>query len=151
MVHVIARANRRCTQCCWRWRLVAESVILIEREEPSPIRRKSPQAGSAYIGDQKVKVTRLRLRDVGQGEVPLKSYARLHATGDFSEELLEKILRASPHKNTPRPSPRQCGPSVCRRLQSPPEEGVGNGQNLKTFQERSLAKFMPFARRCSAT
>jgi hypothetical protein len=40
-----------------------------------------------------VKVTRPRLRDVEQGEVPLKSYARLHATGDYSKELLEKILR----------------------------------------------------------
>jgi hypothetical protein len=48
---------------------------------------------SAYIGSQKVKVTSPRPRDVVQGEVPLKSYAQLHTTGDFSEELLELILR----------------------------------------------------------
>lgn len=81
-------------------RMVAESIMLIEREELAgsdyypthPGRQKwAHEAGSAFIGDQKVKVTRPRLRNVEQGEVPLKSYARLHATGDFSEELLEKI------------------------------------------------------------
>jgi hypothetical protein len=83
-------------------RMVAESIMLIEREELAGpdyypthpgLQKWAHEAGSAYIGDQKAKVTRPRLRDVGQGEVPLKSYARLHATGDFSEELLEKILR----------------------------------------------------------
>jgi hypothetical protein len=39
------------------------------------------EAGLPYIGDQKVKVRCPRLRDVAQGEVPLKSYDRLHATG----------------------------------------------------------------------
>ena len=91
-------------------RMVAESIMLIEREElagphyyPSHpgLQKWAHEAGSAYIGDQKVKVTRPRLRDVEQGEVTLKSYARLHATGDFAEELLEKILReASAQKYT---------------------------------------------------
>jgi len=89
-------------------RMVAESIMLIEREElASPdyypthpgLQKWAHEAGSAYIGDQKVKVTRPRLRDVEQGEVPLKSYARLHATGDFSEELLEKILRGGSHSS----------------------------------------------------
>ena len=83
-------------------RMVAESVVLIEREEVTGpdyypadpnLQKWVHEEGLLFIGDQKVKVTRLRLGDVVQGEVPLKFYARLHATGDFSEELLEKILR----------------------------------------------------------
>jgi hypothetical protein len=113
-------------------RMVAESIMLIEREELAGpdyypthpgLQKWAHEAGSAYIGDQKVKVTRPRLRDVEQGEVPLKSYARLHATGDFSEERLEKILRGgegSPNRTIPRLSSGRCGPSACRHRPCPP-------------------------------
>ena len=100
-----------------------------------------PRGGVIFIGDQKVKVKRPRLRDVVQGEVPLKSYARLHATGDFLEELLEKILRgvsAQKYTETVIDSARVFGvspSSVSQKMVSLP------AQNLKAFQERSLAAF----------
>jgi len=135
-------------------RMVAESIMLIEREELAgpdyypthpDLQKWAHEEGSAYIGDQKVKVTRPRLRDVVQGEVPLKSYARLHATGDFSEELLEKILRgvsAQKYTETVIEAARAFGVSpsaVSRKMVSL------TAQHLKTFQERSLAECTPFA------
>ncbi len=135
-------------------RMVAESIMLIEREELAgpdyypthpDLQKWAHEAGSAYIGDQKVKVTRPRLRDVGQGEVPLKSYARLHATGDFSEELLEKILRgvsAQKYTETVIDAARAFGVSpsaVSQKMVSL------TAQNLKAFQKRSLSEFTPFA------
>ena len=135
-------------------RLVAESIMLIEREELAgpdyypthpALQKWAHEAGSVYIGDQKVKVKRPRLRDVGQGEVPLKSYARLHATGDFSEELLEKILRgvsAQKYTETVLDAAQAFGVSpsaVSQKMVSL------TAQNLKAFQERSLAAFAPFA------
>ena len=80
-----------------------------------------------------------------QGEVPLKSYARLHATGDFSEELLEKILRgdaAQKYTETVIDAARAFGVSssaVSQKMVSL------TAQNLKAFQKRSLAEFTPFA------
>ena len=135
-------------------RMVAESIMLIEREELAgpdyypthpDLQKWAHEAGSAYIGAQKVKVKRPRLRDVGQGEVPLKSYARLHATGNFSEELLEKILRGV--------SAQKCTESVLEAAQafgvspsSVSQKMVAlTAQNLKAFQKRSLAGFTSFA------
>ena len=135
-------------------RMVAESIMLIEREELAGpdyypthpgLQKWAHEAGSAFIGDQKVKVTRPRLRDVEQGEVPLKSYARLHATGDFSEELLEKILRGvseQKYAETVLGAARACGvaPSAVSHKMV-----ALTAQKLKAFQERSLATYTPFA------
>ena len=135
-------------------RMVAESIMLIEREELAGpdyypthpgLQKWAHEAGSAFIGDQKVKVTRPRLRDVEQGEVPLKSYARLHATGDFSEELLEKILRGvseQKYAETVLGAARAFGVSpsaVSHKMVAL------TAQKLKAFQERSLATYTPFA------
>ena len=135
-------------------RMVAESIMLIEREELAGpdyypthpgLQKWAHEAGSAYIGDQKVKVTRPRLRDVEQGEVTLKSYARLHATGDFSEELLEKILRgasAQKYTETVMDAARAFGVSpsaVSQKMVSL------TATKLKAFQKRSLAAYKPFA------
>ncbi len=135
-------------------RMVAESIMLIEREELAgpdyyPIhpglQKWAHEAGSAYIGDQKVKVTRPRLRDVEQGEIPLKSYVRLHATGDFSEELLEKILRGvseQKYSETVLGAARAFGVSpsaVSHKMVAL------TAQKLKAFQKRSLAAYTPFA------
>jgi putative transposase len=135
-------------------RMVAESIMLIEREELAGpdyypthpgLQKWAHEAGSAYIGDQKVKVTRPRLRDEEQGEVPLKSYARLHATGDFSEELLEKILRgvsAQKYTETVRDAARAFGVSpsaVSQKMVSL------TATKLTAFQKRSLAEYTPFA------
>jgi putative transposase len=135
-------------------RMVAESIMLIEREELAGpdyypthpgLQKWAHEAGSAYIGDQKVKVTRPRLRDMEQGEVPLKSYARLHATGDFSEELLEKILRgvsAQKYTETVIDAAQAFGVSpsaVSQKMVSL------TATKLKAFQKRSLAAYTPFA------
>ena len=135
-------------------RMVAESILLIEREELAGpdyypthpgLQKWAHEAGSAYIGDQKVQVTRPRLRDVEQGEIPLKSYARLHATGDFSEELLEKILRGiseQKYSETVLGAARAFGVSpsaVSQKMVSL------TATKLKAFQTRSLAAYTPFA------
>jgi len=137
-----------------RGRMVAESIMLIEREELAGpdyypthpgLQKWAHEAGAAYIGDQKVKVTRPRLRDVEQGEVPLKSYARLHATGDFSEELLEKILRGvseQKYSETVLGAARAFGVSPSAVSHKMVEV---TAQKLKAFQTRFLAAYTPFA------
>ena len=129
-------------------RMVAESVMLMEREEVAgpdyyptdpAFKKWAHEEGSLYLGDQKVKVTRPRLRHVEQGEVTLQSYARLRAPGAFSEELLEKILRgvsAQKYAETVLQAGEALGVSpstVSRKLVDL------TATKLKEFQERSLA------------
>ena len=135
-------------------RMVAESIMLMEREEVAgpdyyptdpAFKKWAHEKGSLYLGDQKVPVTRPRLRHVEQGEVPLQSYARLRAPGAFSEELLEKILRgvwAQKYAETVLQSAEAVGVSssaVSRKLVDL------TATKLKAFQERSLAEVTPFA------
>ena len=119
-----------------RGRRVAESVLLIEREEIAgpdyyptdpDLQKWAHEEGSLYLADQKVKMKRPRLRHVEQGEVPLQPYARLRAPGAFSEELLEKILHGV------------SASSVSRKLVDL------TATKLKAFQERSPGAFTPFA------
>src|SRR3990167_8325350 len=81
--------------------MMAETIIYIDREEISGLdyRPSLPdvykwvsQAGSVYIGDQKIPVQRPRLRGP-QGEIALQSYQKLRERDVFSEELLHKVLR----------------------------------------------------------
>ena len=86
-----------------------------------------------------------RLREVVQGEVLLKFYDRLYATGDFSEEVLEEVLRgvfAQNYAETVIDAARACGvsPSAVSLMM-----GSLTAQNLKAFQARSLAECTPFA------
>lgn len=135
-------------------RMVAESVMLMEREEVAgpdyyptdpAFKKWAHEAGSIFLGDQKVKVTRPRLRHVEQGEVTLQSYARLRAPGAFSEELLGKILRgvsAQKYAETVLQAGEALGVSasaVSRTLVDL------TAAKLKEFQERSLADCTPFA------
>lgn len=135
-------------------RMVAESVMLIEREEIAgpdyyptdpDLQKWAHEEGSLYLGDQKVKVKRPRLRHVEHGEVTLQSYARLRAPGAFSEELLEKILRgvsAQKYTETVLDATQAFGVSpsaVSQKMVSL------TAQKLKTFRTRSLAECMPFA------
>lgn len=135
-------------------RMVAESVMLIEREElagpdDSPIdpdlQKWAHEDGSIFIGDQKVRVKHPRLRHVRHGEVELRSYERLRATGPFSEELLETILRgvsAQKYTETVLNAAEACGgspSSVSRKLVEL------TAKKLQEFKERSLADFTPFA------
>lgn len=135
-------------------RTVAESIMLIEREELAgpdyyptnpDLQKWAHENGSIFIGDQKLKAKRPRLRDIVTGEVPLKSYQSLHSPGVFSEELLQKILRGV--------SAQKYGETVIEAANafgvSP--TAVSNkiveltGQKLREFKERSLADFRPFA------
>jgi putative transposase len=135
-------------------RMVAESIMLMEREETagpdyyptdSALKKWAHEDGSIFLGDQKVKVTRPRLRHVTQGEVTLHSYAQMRAPGAFSEELLEKILRgvsAQRYADTVLHAAGAFGVSsstVSRKIVEL------TAQKLKEFQERSLADFTPFA------
>src|SRR5271170_6590391 len=83
-------------------RMMAESIMLIEREELSGsdyhpthpgLKKWSHEPCSIYIGDQKIKVNRPRLRDDDHGEIDLKSYKKMREQGQFSEEVLEKVMR----------------------------------------------------------
>ena len=135
-------------------RMVAESVMLIEREEVAgpdyyptdpDLQKWAHEAGSIFIGDQKIRVKHPRLRHVVHGEVPMKSYVRLHSPGQFSEELLEKILRgvsAQKYTETVIDSAQAFGvspSSVSQKMVSL------TAQKLKAFHARSLAEFTPFA------
>ena len=135
-------------------RLVAESIMLIEREELAgpdyyptdpDLQKWAHEEGSLYLADQKVKMKRPRLRHVEQGEVPLQSYARLRAPGAFSEELLEKILHgmsAQKYAETVLQTAEVFGvsaSSVSRKLVDL------TATKLKAFQERSPGAFTPFA------
>jgi len=135
-------------------RLVAESVMLIEREElagpdyyPTDpnLQKWAHEERSIFIGDQKVRVHRPRLRHVVRGEVPMQSYARLHSPGQFSEEVLEKILRgvsARKYEETVLDAAHAFGVSPSSISQ---KMVTLTAQKLKAFQERSLAAFTPFA------
>ena len=135
-------------------RMVAESVMLMEREEiagpdyspTDPAFQKwAHEQGSIYLGDQKVPVTRPRLRHVDQGEVTLQSYARLRSPGVFSEELLEKILRgvsAQKYADTVLDAAHAVGVSPTTISHKLVELTAAK---LKAFQERSLEAFTPFA------
>jgi len=108
--------------------MVAERVMLIERREVAgpddyptdpDLQKWVHEAGSAYIGDQKVRVTHSRLRHVVHGAVPLQSYVPLQSPGQFAEEWLENILRggsAEHYTETVIDSARR---SACRRLRCP--------------------------------
>lgn len=135
-------------------RMVAESVMLMEREEVAgpdyyptdpALQKWAHEQGSIYLGDQKVPVTRPRLRHVDQGEVTLQSYARLRSAGVFSEELLEKVLRGvsvQKYADTVLNAAQAIGVSptaISRRLVDL------TAAKLQVFQERSLEAFTPFA------
>lgn len=135
-------------------RMIAESIMLMEREELAgpdyyptnpDLQKWAHEYGSIFIGDQKVKIKRPRLRDVVHGEVPLKSYQRLHSPAEFSEELLQKILRGV--------SAQKYGETV---IEAANAFGVSptavsskiielTSQKLRQFKERSLKDFKLFA------
>lgn len=135
-------------------RMVAESMMLMEREEMAgldydPIdprlQKWAHEAGSIFLGDQKVRVKRPWLRHMRYGEVQLTPYARLRAPGQFSEELMEKILSgvlAQKYGETVLQAAEAVGvspSSVFRRLVDL------TATKLKEFQDRSLADFKLFA------
>jgi len=134
-------------------RMMAETIMYIEREEIagpdyqpfSPdIRKWASQAGSVYIGDQKIRAEHPRVRGP-QGEIELKSYRKLKEPDGFSEELLMKVMRGM--------SCRKYSDTVVEAAQA---FGVSansvsqhiiaaTARQLQEFKERSLSAFVPFA------
>lgn len=137
---------------CDMGRMLAESVLLIEREElagpdyhptNSNLQKWSHEEGSVYIGDQKVKIARPRLR-CGFGEVKLKSYENMRARGQFSKELLEKMLRgvsAQKYEETILDAANAFGVSPSSVSKKVVEASAAQ---LREFQNRSLTHFKPF-------
>lgn len=135
-------------------RMLAESIMLMEREElagpdyhpTSPnLQKWAHESSSVYIADQKIKVNRPRLRDVEQGEIALKSYKNLRSHGQFSEELLDQILRgvsANKYRETVLGAASAFGVSPSSISSKIVEM---TAKKLQEFQERSLKDFIPFA------
>jgi putative transposase len=135
-------------------RTLAESIMLIEREElagpdyhpTNPnLQKWAHEDGSIFIGDQKMKVSRPRLRDVESGEVDLQSYKKMREHGQFSEDMLEKIMRgisAQKYEETVMGTASSFGVSSSSVSKKMVEI---TAKKLSEFQTRPLADFNPFA------
>ena len=134
-------------------RMMAETIMYIEREEIagpdyqpfSPdIRKWASQAGSVYIGDQKIRAEHPRVRG-RQGEIELKSYQKLKEPDGFSEELLMKVLRGMScrkYSDTVVDTAQAFGVSASSVSQ---HIIAATAKQLEEFKERSLSAFNPFA------
>jgi putative transposase len=136
-------------------KMLAESIMLIEREELSGpdyqplnghLKKWAHEDGSVYLADQKVKVKRPRLRNTeSEQEVGLQSYSAMREQGQFSEEVLTKILSGISQKKyneTVLESASALGVSsstISRRVVE------ATAKNLETFQNRDLSAHYPFA------
>lgn len=135
-------------------RMLAESIMLMEREELAgpdyhptnpKLQKWAHEEGSIYVADQKIKVKRPRLRDMESGEVELKSYGQLRQQGQFSEEMLDKILRgvsAQKYEETVLSTAGSFGVSPSSISKKMVEI---TGKKLSEFQERPLSDFIAFA------
>ncbi len=136
-------------------RMLAESIMYMEREELSGpdysprsthVRKWASEQGSVYIGEQKIKVQRPRVRDESTGsEIRLKSYEQMRQEGSFSEELLQKSLlglSARRYKETVTEAASAFGvssSSISRKIVETTSEA------LRSFKERDLSDFASFA------
>jgi transposase-like protein len=135
-------------------RTLAESIMLIEREElagpdyhpTNPnLQKWAHEDGSIFIGDQKIKVSRPRLRDVENGEVDLQSYKKMREHGQFSEDMLGKVMRgisAQKYEETVMGAASSFGVSSSSVSKKMVEI---TAKKLNEFQTRPLTDFKPFA------
>lgn len=135
-------------------RTVIESIMLIEREELAgpdyyptnpDLKKWAHEEGSVYVSDQKVDVMRPRLRSATDGEIALKSYDKLRSSSQFSEELLQKVLRgisAQKYEETVVGAVQACGVSPSSVSKKIVEL---TGKKLEEFKSRPLNGFIPFA------
>lgn len=134
-------------------RMLVEGIMLMEREELSgpdykphsrSIKKGGRQAGSVFIGDSKVRVLRPRVQGP-DGEIKLKSYAKMKDKDAFSEELLAKSLRGlagRQYEQTIEEAGATFGvspSSVSRRIVA------ATAAQLKAFNERDHGSFEPLA------
>ena len=136
-------------------KMFAEAIMEMERQEKAGpdyhpidpnIQKWASQQGSVYIGDQKVRLFHPRLRNQAEGrEIPIESYVRMKQPGQFSDELMEKILRGisgQKYADTVIESAHAFGvssSSVSRRVVEV------TSKRLEEFKNRSLKEFKPFA------
>ena len=104
-----------------------------------PLRRWGTQAGSVYLGDQKLPVEVPRVRDVVRGtEVPLGAYQALQTPRQMDQGLLLRVLKGLATRNyeaCAETVPQAFGlsrSSVSRRYVK------GTARKLAEFQQRSL-------------
>lgn len=135
-------------------RMMAESIMLMDREEQSgpdyapidpSLQKWASQGGSVYLGDQKRKIQVPRMRDIVTGERQLQSYLKMKQPGQFSEELLQQILRGvsgRKYEETVTQAAEAFGvspSSVSRQIVQI------TGKKLAEFVDRDLSHFKPFA------
>lgn len=134
-------------------RMLVESIFLLEREnitgpDHAPlipgVYKWGHQGGSVYIGDQKVRCDKPRMTGP-DGEIPLPTYERLKERGQFSEELLARLmagLSGRRYEDVVVKAAEAFGvspSSVSRHFVE------ASAKKLKEFTERRLADFKPFA------
>ncbi len=134
-------------------RLLAETILYVEREEltgpdyhpyDSQVQKWASEPGSIFIGDQKIRIERPRIRGP-EGEIKLKSYQQMRDKGNFSEELLSSALRgisARKYQETVVGTAKPFGVSPSAVSQHLVEATTAK---LKEFKERDLSDFKPFA------
>lgn len=133
-------------------KMLVEAILLMDRENISgpdyapkgDVYKWAHQPGSVFIGDQKVKISRPRLRGP-EREIEIPSYEKLKERGQFSEELVTKIMAGMSgrrYEETVVDAANAFGvsaSSVSRHF------AEATGKQLKAFLERDLSKFKPFA------
>jgi transposase-like protein len=134
-------------------RQLAQFILYAEREElsgpdyqPSQkgLQKWASEPGSVYLGGQKVRIERPRLRR-GDQEVQLKSYQAMRQKNGFSDQLLAGALgglSARRYRETLVKSAQAFGVSpsaISERLVE------ATARELKTFKERRLEDFTPLA------
>lgn len=133
-------------------KMLVESILLMDREniagpDYSPYDgyyKWAQQQGSVYLGDQKIKISKPRLRRMGQ-EVQLPSYLKLKERGQFSESMLTQMmsgLSARRYHETVTDAANAFGvspSSVSRHFIE------ATAKQLKEFLVRDLSKFKLFA------
>lgn len=133
-------------------KMLVEAILLMDREniagpDHAPfgnIYKWAHQPGSVYIGDQKVRVLKPRLRDA-DGEIKLPSYEKLKSRDQFSEELLTKMLSgmaARRYQETVIEAADAFGVSPSSTSRHFIEATT---KQLKSFLERDYSSFAPFA------
>lgn len=134
-------------------RTLAEAIMYMDREQVAgpdyqpinpEIQKWASQRGSVYIGDQKVKVERPRLRGAS-GEIQLKSYQKLKEKGQFSEELLASALSGVSSRRYHETVDQAADAFGVSKSSISRHVVEATAKQLKEFSQRSLADFAPFA------
>jgi len=129
-----------------------ESLLAMERERLSgpdyhptgELKKWASQGGSVYLGGEKVRIQRPRLRG-SSGEVKIDLYEQLKNAEGFSKELLEKALRGlsgRKYNETLQETAEKLGvskSSISRRMIE------ASSKSLKEFIERDLSAIRTFA------